>query len=34
MADVLARVSSGGFTRIQLVTDTREGQRQPASSGR
>jgi len=32
MADVLARVSSGGFTRIQLVTDTREGQRQPASS--
>jgi biopolymer transport protein TolR len=32
MADVLARVSSGGFTRIQLVTDTREGQRQPAAS--
>lgn len=29
MADVLARVSSGGFTKIQLVTDTREGQRQP-----
>lgn len=32
MADVLARVSSGGFTKIQLVTDTREGQRQPARS--
>jgi biopolymer transport protein TolR len=33
MADVLARVSSGGFTKIQLVTDTREGERRiPASS--
>jgi biopolymer transport protein TolR len=32
MADVLARVSSGGFTKIQLVTDTREGQRRPAGS--
>ncbi len=32
MADVLARISSGGFTRIQLVTDTREGQRRPVSS--
>ncbi|MEZ5958118.1 MAG: biopolymer transporter ExbD [Hyphomonadaceae bacterium] len=27
MADVLARVSSGGFRKIQLVTDTREGPR-------
>jgi biopolymer transport protein TolR len=27
MADVLARVSSGGFRKLQLVTDTREGQR-------
>lgn len=25
MADVLARVSSGGFRKIQLVTDTRDG---------
>jgi biopolymer transport protein TolR len=32
MADVLARVSSGGFTKIQLVTDTREGQRVPVTS--
>jgi biopolymer transport protein TolR len=32
MADVLARVSSGGFTRIQLVTDTREGQRVPVDA--
>jgi len=32
MADVLARVSSGGFSKIQLVTDTREGQRRPANS--
>jgi biopolymer transport protein TolR len=32
MADVLARVSSGGFTRIQLVTDTREGQRVPVDT--
>jgi biopolymer transport protein TolR len=27
MAEVLARVSSGGFRKLQLVTDTREGQR-------
>lgn len=32
MADVLARVSSGGFTKIQLVTDTREGQRVPVET--
>lgn len=32
MADVLARVSSGGFTKIQLVTDTREGQRVPVTT--
>lgn len=32
MADVLARVSSGGFTKIQLVTDTRDGQRRPADT--
>jgi biopolymer transport protein TolR len=32
MADVLARVSSGGFTKIQLVTDTREGQRVPVDT--
>ena len=32
MADVLARVSSGGFTKIQLVTDTREGQRVPVGA--
>jgi biopolymer transport protein TolR len=32
MADVLARVSSGGFTKIQLVTDTREGQRAPPAA--
>ena len=32
MADVLARVSSGGFTKIQLVTDTREGQRVPVTA--
>jgi biopolymer transport protein TolR len=32
MADVLARVSSGGFTKIQLVTDTREGERRPAAA--
>ena len=32
MADVLARVSSGGFTKIQLQTDTRESQRAPARS--
>jgi biopolymer transport protein TolR len=25
MADVLARVSAGGFTKIQLETDTRQG---------
>jgi biopolymer transport protein TolR len=30
MADVLARVSSGGFRKIQLVTDTREGPRRVA----
>ena len=30
MADVLARVSSGGFRKIQLVTDTRDGARRPA----
>jgi biopolymer transport protein TolR len=29
MADVLARVSSGGFRKIQLVTDTRDGPRRP-----
>jgi biopolymer transport protein TolR len=30
MADVLARVSSGGFTKIQLQTDTRDGAAAPA----
>jgi len=30
MADVLSRVSAGGFTKIQLQTDTRDGARPPA----
>jgi biopolymer transport protein TolR len=29
MADVLARVSSGGFRKLQLVTDTRDGPGRP-----
>jgi biopolymer transport protein TolR len=33
MADVLARVSSGGFRKIQLVTDTRDGPRRPDTRG-
>ncbi|MGE3867835.1 MAG: ExbD/TolR family protein [Hyphomonadaceae bacterium] len=33
MADVLARVSSGGFRKLQLVTDTRDGSRRPAAAG-
>lgn len=32
MADVLARVSAGGFRKIQLVTDTRDGSRQPVEA--
>ncbi|MCR6644348.1 MAG: biopolymer transporter ExbD [Terricaulis sp.] len=32
MAEVLANVSSGGFRKIQLVTDTRDGAR-PARAG-
>ncbi|MEZ5973181.1 MAG: biopolymer transporter ExbD, partial [Hyphomonadaceae bacterium] len=34
MADVLARVSSGGFRKIQLVTDTRDGPRRPDTRAR
>jgi len=33
MADVLGRVSSGGFTKIQLQTDTRDGQRGAGGGG-
>ena len=33
MAQVLASVSSGGFTKLQLVTDTREGQQPRAGGG-
>jgi biopolymer transport protein TolR len=33
MADVLARVSTGGFRKIQLVTDTRDGPRRPDTRG-
>ena len=31
MAQVLAAISSAGFRKLQLVTDTQEGQRRPAS---
>jgi biopolymer transport protein TolR len=31
MADILARVSAGGFRKIQLVTDTRDGPRRSAA---
>ncbi|SRR5690606_14560707 len=34
MADVLARVSAGGFRKIQLVTDTRDGPRRPDTQPR
>ena len=33
MAQVLASVSSGGFNKLQLVTDTREGQQPRAGDG-
>jgi len=33
IAEVLARVSSGGFSKIQLVTDTRDGPRRPDTRG-
>ncbi|MFO1018722.1 MAG: biopolymer transporter ExbD [Hyphomonadaceae bacterium] len=31
MAQVLAAISSAGFRKLQLVTDTQEGQRRPAA---
>jgi biopolymer transport protein TolR len=33
MAQVLASVSSGGFTKLQLVTDTQEGRQRSAAGG-
>ncbi len=33
MAQVLASVSSGGFTKLQLVTDTQEGGQRRAAGG-